>query len=687
MAVTLRASSTAGYSSAAATFSVSTPASTVATDMCVMVVHLKQYDQTLAADPPAGWTSEGSGTNGSVTTGVDVGSVKTWLFTRTGVTGAVATTVATPGSIGTVGLLGAQIFVFQKGASDTWAALAAVFGGDTSNGTNFSATASGGLAVQAGDLVVACAGINSDAGPPTAIAIGGMAGATLSQTAITDGGAGTTTGGDGRTIAHSAAVTAGSSSAAPTLTYTNANAQSGTVGWLRLRVVAGPASGSSTGGLSFFGYAGGPPLRNFFDGGADGVTVTTANSDDGTGKPITVTLTSIGLTYETDRALIGPSCAKVSDAAGTGGAPNGSTAVLIYGNVAWSVLQAAAEVWVYIPTGSTWSSAGDVLAIRNGTGNVAKVQINASRVAFVSDATGAVSGGSAPTAIPFDTWYRIALWCKVGETTATGQIQARVGAAFDAPSWTMTPSTTSNTGTTPITNARGGKLTTTHTPPIFYLGGFNAGPGHTTFIADPVLPKTGSATGAVAWAGSGSGKRTPKGSSTTGAVAWVGSASGDAPPNRGSAAGAVAWVGAGSGSRPAVPPKTGSAAGAISWAGSASGRKATRGDAVGAFTFTGTGSGKRAPKASSSGAFTFAGTASGRRPSSHPRAAAPRDRSRGLEPLPAAASPAALPPGSSPGPGPRPATPHRTGAAARARSHSPARPPAAGHRKAPPTAP
>lgn len=142
------------------------------------------------------------------------------------------------------------------------------------------------------------------------------------------------------------------------------------------------------------------------------------------------------------------------------------------------------------------------------------------------------------------------------------------------------------------------------------------------------VPNAGSASGAISWIGSSTGKKiaagsasgvcayagsatgtSPHGGSASGAVGWGGSATGIAPSSvkQGSASGTISWGGSAIGST----AKSGGASGAVSWGGSATGAKQPSGSISGAISWVGSATGSKSPVGSTSGAVGWAGTATG----------------------------------------------------------------------------
>jgi hypothetical protein len=207
------------------------PAGVQASDLCVLTVSAKPYNTYIAT--PLGWTKIGEATNGTTPTGgsADTGSTKVAVFVLTGQTSSYAI-----GSIvqANADSMNAVINVYSTDGAG-WDISSFTTGGDNVNDANYSTTgAAWPFSVDAGDWVVASAAINGDIGASSAHAMGGMAGATLG-TLVGRVNFDTTTGTDTNLLVYDAPVTAGSSTAAPTFTYTNASNTSGTTLWFRLR--------------------------------------------------------------------------------------------------------------------------------------------------------------------------------------------------------------------------------------------------------------------------------------------------------------------------------------------------------------------------------------------------------------------------------------------------------------------
>ena len=271
MAIGLRAAGAVLSSSHAVTATNPlVPSGTTTGDLSILGAGGKPFGITFT--DPSGWTKIGEATNGTTASGTDTGSTKVAAWVRESAPVGAIGNMTIGGSPNT---LDAVINTYTKAADTTWDVTSWTTGGDTANGANFSATGGAGIAVAAGDWVVAVCSVNGDVGTPSAIAIGGMSGATLGATSTRQSHA-VTTGADNRLIVADCQVTDGSSSAAPTFTYTNASPGSGTVLWLRLREVPAPtvvltrivAQGARV--PAFYEQIG--------DGGTEGAAVNTTNS-------------------------------------------------------------------------------------------------------------------------------------------------------------------------------------------------------------------------------------------------------------------------------------------------------------------------------------------------------------------------------------------------------------------------
>jgi hypothetical protein len=121
--------------------------------------------------------------------------------------------------------------------------------------------------------------------------------------------------------------------------------------------------------------------------------------------------------------------------------------------------------------------------------------------------------------------------------------------------------------------------------------------------------RTGAATGAIDWAGSATGSSPNKGSAS-GSIAWAGTTATGASAHSGSSTGAVDWAGTADG----ITDRSGSASGAVDWAGAADGSTSRSGSAVGAVDWAGSADGATSRTGSASGAVDWAGSATGEAP-------------------------------------------------------------------------
>lgn len=209
-------------------------ASAAAGDLSILTVTAKPFGTQIKT--PSGWTKLGEATNGTTAATTDAGSTKILTYYRIS---------ATPGAIGNLTQTGGNsisaVINTYSTTAGWWALPAYTTGADATNNANFAATGDAGIDVAAGDLVHMGIAVCGDNGTVTAISIGGLSGATVAATNTRTNHA-VTAGLDSRLITADAAITAGSSSAAPQGTYTNAGNTSGTAAWVRLREIATPTA-------------------------------------------------------------------------------------------------------------------------------------------------------------------------------------------------------------------------------------------------------------------------------------------------------------------------------------------------------------------------------------------------------------------------------------------------------------
>jgi hypothetical protein len=253
-------------------------------DLSILVVAAKPYNTAITT--PSGWTKIGEGTNGTTASGIDTGSTIVAVYYKLD---------AATGAIGNITQSGASSMVGQITTYSTdapgWDVSASTVGGDTSDGANYSATGAAGINVATGDRVYVGTSINSDAGTLSAASVAGMSGATVTDHQGRSSQA-VTTGDDMRLYVRDVLISAGSSSAAPLFTFTNASSTSGTSFFLRLRDNAGRAASLTwTAATSAEGSGGASPsVSTAFAVSADGVV---AKSTDST-VALTAAVTAVG---------------------------------------------------------------------------------------------------------------------------------------------------------------------------------------------------------------------------------------------------------------------------------------------------------------------------------------------------------------------------------------------------------
>lgn len=220
--------------------SVPYPASISAGDMLLLVVINKT--ETAAPSTPTGFTAPSNNQFISASgqgLANDSGDVVGTVFYREAdgtETGNVSVTIT--GGNCAVG----AIYRYTKDASKEWE-VATHQGADSTAGTSFSATAGGDPGLDTGDMLVACAGLNTDAQSGT----GNWGSLALSATGATfgsitaEGYDETLNGGDAAAVVFDAAVSAGPSSGAPTFSSTlssvGGNGGVGGVVFVRLREI------------------------------------------------------------------------------------------------------------------------------------------------------------------------------------------------------------------------------------------------------------------------------------------------------------------------------------------------------------------------------------------------------------------------------------------------------------------
>jgi hypothetical protein len=171
--------------------------------------------------PPSvndGWTQ--TGTSISITGGTegtaDQGTVQVWVYTR--LWDGTETTPTVTHNQGTLDGTYARIFSFSKTLA-SWETLASATGTDTSGDASLSITASSNPGGTTDDMLVVVGGINGDIGGVVSTETVAWTGATL-DTGSTIAGQTSTVGDDIAIFGFARTVTAGTASAAPSLTGT-----------------------------------------------------------------------------------------------------------------------------------------------------------------------------------------------------------------------------------------------------------------------------------------------------------------------------------------------------------------------------------------------------------------------------------------------------------------------------------
>lgn len=127
--------------------------------------------------------------------------------------------------------------------------------------------------------------------------------------------------------------------------------------------------------------------------------------------------------------------------------------------------------------------------------------------------------------------------------------------------------------------------------------------------------RNGSSTGSINWAGSSTGVRTPKGA-PTGSISWVGTANGEAPVDTpdGQATGSITWAGSAAGSA----LHHGAVSGSITWVGNATGQSIHAGSATGNLAWVGSATGIALYEGAGAGDLAWSGVATGQIPTQGP---------------------------------------------------------------------
>lgn len=205
------------------------PASGVAAGDQVLLVVVNK-PETSTPDTPSGWTPPIlTGTGGSGTQAADTGAVRISVFARTATGGEASTTVPVnvPSGNGVVAVL-----VGLTKTATNWLLASGGVGSDTTADTTLTAAASN-IAAASGDHLIGIVGLGTDSVNVTASSTtipGTTIGAWTERVDI-----GGSAGNDRRMAVYDAAITAGTSTGAGTVTFTLGTSAPGAVALLRLR--------------------------------------------------------------------------------------------------------------------------------------------------------------------------------------------------------------------------------------------------------------------------------------------------------------------------------------------------------------------------------------------------------------------------------------------------------------------
>ena len=230
---------TDGYVAAVGSVTPTIHASAATGDMMLCRIGSKPYNGTNGM--PAGWTSLGTFADGTVDSGGGTGSVLVEVFWKEHDGSETDPTVTNASSTVSV----ASIFVWRKGATETWETPVGDGGGDTTEDTSFSATIQSHVSVTAGDVVDFFYALrdNSTMTVPTITQAGVTFDTVVEMPAIQ---ANTVLGHDQGQDGGYRVATAGTSTAAAVITGTHSTNETGS-GWMtRLRVVSGGTDDEAT---------------------------------------------------------------------------------------------------------------------------------------------------------------------------------------------------------------------------------------------------------------------------------------------------------------------------------------------------------------------------------------------------------------------------------------------------------
>lgn len=159
MAIAFRASG--AWAPGINSFANSVPGAQLTGDMMLFIGTCKPYNGAMSTI----WTDLGSAASGTTASGADTGSVKLQVWYKIATSDTETNLTLTEGSP-TWSVAAGVIYVFSKGASETWSTPVVVFGADESDGTALSFTYSSDPGGIAGDYVCLACGMNTDAMTP-----------------------------------------------------------------------------------------------------------------------------------------------------------------------------------------------------------------------------------------------------------------------------------------------------------------------------------------------------------------------------------------------------------------------------------------------------------------------------------------------------------------------------------------
>lgn len=188
-------------------------------------------------------------------------------------------------------------------------------------------------------------------------------------------------------------------------------------------------------------------FSNSAEGGTNGSTVTVANSGGASGNAFDAAARSgTGtLTYSNASSAHGGLSIHVN----TPVAADTSFVVWSTGNDA----DVAARFYLYL--NALPSSAVNILTVRSASAQTAVIALNSTnRLQLQNAASGVVN--TMTNSLSINTWYRVELQATVGATTSTGSLAYQYFALDDTTPLGSFSTTTTNTGTAPVTTVRFG---------------------------------------------------------------------------------------------------------------------------------------------------------------------------------------------------------------------------------------